>query len=351
MAMAQQEAAAFGKTKDGREAHLYTLENANGMRACVTDYGAALVSLCVPDRDGHLRDVVQGYDDVSGYEKGDASMGASVGRNANRIGGASVEINGTVYGLDKNDNGNNLHSGLSFYHKRLWKAEEYKSSRITFLLHSPDGDQGYPGALDMHVTYTLDDENTLDIHYEAVPDQDTVINMTNHSYFNLNGHDSGTVLGHKVTLYSDSFTPADEQSIPTGEIRSVDGTPMDFRGGKVIGAEIDSDYEPLKFGCGYDHNWVLKNNGSFDKVAEVVSDGSGIVMEVYTDLPGVQMYTANFLAGEPGKAGASYGKRSAVCLETQYYPDAVHHDNFPGPICKKGEKYDTRTAYRFLTVK
>ena len=351
MEMAQQEAAAFGKTKDGREAHLYTLENANGMRACVTDYGAALVSLCVPDRDGHLRDVVQGYDDVSGYEKGDASMGASVGRNANRIGGASVEINGTVYGLDKNDNGNNLHSGLSFYHKRLWKAEEYKSSRITFLLHSPDGDQGYPGALDMHVTYTLDDENTLDIHYEAVPDQDTVINMTNHSYFNLNGHDSGTALGHKVTLYSDSFTPADEQSIPTGEIRSVDGTPMDFRGGKVIGAEIDSDYEPLKFGCGYDHNWVLKNNGSFDKVAEVVSDGSGIVMEVYTDLPGVQMYTANFLAGEPGKAGAFYGKRSAVCLETQYYPDAVHHDNFPGPICKKGEKYDTRTAYRFLTVK
>ena len=227
--------------------------------------------------------------------------------------------------------------------------EEYESDHISLLLHSLDGDQGYPGALDVHVTYSLDDGNALNIRYEAVPDQDTVINMTNHSYFNLNGHDSGTVLDHKVTLNADSFTPADAESIPTGEIRSVDGTPMDFRDGRVLGDDIDADYEPLRFGNGYDHNWVLKNEGRFDKVAEAVSDKSGIVMEVYTDLPGIQVYTANFLDNEPGKDGASYIKRSAVCFETQYYPDAIHHENFPQPVCRKGEKYDTRTAYRFLT--
>ena len=173
--------------------------------------------------------------------------------------------------------------------------------------------------------------------------------MTNHSYFNLNGHDSGTVLEHKVMLDADYFTPADAESIPTGEIRSVEGTPMDFRAGKVLGDEIDADYEPLRFGGGYDHNWVLKNEGRFVKVAEVTSDKSGIRMEVYTDLPGVQMYTANFLDNEPGKDGATYAARSAVCLETQYFPDAVHHDNFPSPVCRKGQKYDTCTAYRFLT--
>src|SRR5699024_198516 len=209
----------------------------------------------------------------------------------------------------------------------------------------PDGDQGYPGALDMRVTYSLDEENLLTIHYEAVPDKDTVINMTNHSYFNLNGHDSGSVMGHSVMLEADAFTPADEESIPTGEIRPVDGTPMDFRTPKQLGAEIDADYEPLRFGGGYDHNWVLKNENGFDKVAEVTADKSGIRMEVWTDLPGVQMYTANFLDNEPGKDGAVYGSRSAVCLETQYYPDAVHHDNFPGPICRGGEKYRKFAVY------
>ena len=349
--MKDQTVTGFGKAKDGRDAHLYTIGNKNGMKAYISDFGATLVRLFVPDRDGKLIDVVHGYDDAAGYERGDGGFGATVGRNANRIGGAQIEINGVKYELDKNDNGNNLHSGYDYYQKRIWEVEERLENKITFLLHSPDGDQGYPGTLDMPVTYELDDGNTLNIHYEAVPDQDTIINMTNHSYFNLNGHDSGTVLGHKVTLYADSFTPADEQSIPTGEIRSVEGTPMDFRSGRVLGEEIDADYEPLEFGGGYDHNWVLKNGGRFDKVAEAESDKSGIRMEVYTDLPGIQMYTANFLDNEPGKDGASYIKRSAVCFETQYYPDAIHHDNFPGPICRKGEKYDTRTAYRFLTDK
>ena len=233
----------------------------------------------------------------------------------------------------------------------MWEVTDSGDDHVTFCLHSPDGDQGYPGALDMHVTYSLDEDNSLAIHYESAPDKDTVINMTNHSYFNLNGHESGSALGHTVVLDADSFTPADEESIPTGEIRSVEGTPMDFRKGKTLGEEIDADYEPLHFGGGYDHNWVLKNGGRFDKVAEVTADRSGIRMEVYTDLPGVQMYTANFLDGVKGKNGAVYEKRSAVCLETQYYPDAVHHDNFPAPFCRAGEKYDTRTAYRFVPGK
>lgn len=338
----------FGTTEKGQKALLYTMKNDAGTSVSVSDYGAALVSLFVRGKDGNPVDVVLGYDDVTGYEKGGDSIGATVGRNANRIGGASIEINGVTYELDKNDNGNNLHSGYDYYNKRFWDVAENADDHVTFRLHSPDKDQGYPGALDMYVTYTLDEDSMLTIHYEAVPDKDTVINMTNHSYFNLNGHDSGTVLNHSVTLDAESFTPADRESIPTGEIRSVDGTPMDFRSGKTLGKEIDADYEPLRLGGGYDHNWVLKNEGRFDKVAEVMADRSGIRMEVYTDLPGVQMYTANFLNGEPGKEGALYGRRSAVCLETQYFPDAIHHDNFPGPVCRAGEKYDTRTAYRFV---
>ena len=253
-----------------------------------------------------------GYDDATGYEAGlGNAFGASVGRNANRIGGAVIEINGTEYHLTKNDGENNLHSGLDFYHGRLWKVADADDTHVTFEMDSPDGDQGYPGALVMKVTYSLD------------------------------------VLNHTLWLNADAFTPADAASIPTGEIRSVEGTPMDFRIDKTIGKDIEADYEPLVFGKGYDHNWVLKNEGEFDKVAEVAGDESGIHMSVLTDLPGVQIYTANFLDGVKGRDGAVYEMRDAICLETQYYPDAIHHENFPGPICKKGEKYDTRTAYRF----
>ena len=339
----------FGKTKDGKDAHLYLLENKNGLKAYVSDFGASLVRLLVPDKDGTMLDVVHGYDDAAGYERGDAGIGATVGRSANRIGGAQIEINGVKYDLEKNDNGNNLHSGCDYYQKRIWNVENHSENQITFLLHSPDGDQGYPGALDMHVTYLLDDENTLNIHYEAVPDQDTVINMTNHSYFNLNGQGSGTALGHTLTMDSDFFTPADGEAIPTGEILPVEGTPMDFRTGRVLGDEIDSDYEALRLGEGYDHNWLLKTEGKFIKVAELAADKSGIVMDMYTDRPGVQIYTANFLEGSTGKGGACYRSRDAVCLETHFYPDAIHHENFPGPVCRAGEKYDTRTMYRFRT--
>lgn len=338
----------FGSTSK-EEAVLYTLTNENGMSASITNYGAALVKLNVPDKEGNLRDVVLGYDDVTGYEKGGGSFGAPVGRNANRIGGAVITIQDKTYELEKNDNGNNLHSGTNYYNKRIWNVGGKTDSKIEFVLHSPDGDQGYPGTLDMHVTYELTEDNELRITYDAVPDQDTIINMTNHSYFNLDGHDSGNVLKELVTLDADYFTRADAQSIPTGELVDVTGTPMDFRMPRALGEAIDADYEAVRLGKGYDHNWVLKNNGKFDKVAQAVSEKSGIVMEVWTDLPGMQMYTANFLDNEHGKNGAVYGIRDAVCFETQYFPDAVHHENFASPICKKGIPYHTVTSYKFET--
>lgn len=339
----------FGSTSKKEEAVLYTLTNENGMSASITNYGAALVKLNVPDKEGKLRDLVLGYDDVTGYEKGGGSFGAPVGRNANRIGGAVITIQDKTYELEKNDNGNNLHSGTNYYNKRIWNVGEKTDSKIEFVLHSPDGDQGYPGTLDMHVTYELTEDNELRLIYDAVPDQDTIINMTNHSYFNLDGHDSGNVLKELVTLDADYFTRADAQSIPTGELVDVTGTPMDFRMPRALGEAIDADYEAVRLGKGYDHNWVLKNNGKFDKVAQAVSEKSGIVMEVWTDLPGMQMYTANFLDNEHGKNGAVYGIRDAVCFETQYFPDAVHHENFASPICKKGMSYHTVTSYKFET--
>ena len=244
----------FGSTSKKEEAVLYTLTNENGMSASITNYGAALVKLNVPDKEGKLRDVVLGYDDVTGYEKGAVSFGAPVGRNANRIGGAVITIQDKTYELEKNENGNNLHSGTNYYNKRIWNVGEKTDSKIEFVLHSPDGDQGYPGTLDMHVTYELTEDNELRLIYDAVPDQDTIINMTNHSYFNLDGHDSGNVLKELVTLDADYFTRADAQSIPTGELVDVTGTPMDFRMPRALGEAIDADYEAVRLGKGYDHN-------------------------------------------------------------------------------------------------
>lgn len=251
----------FGITKDGSRPYLYKMKNDAGMEVQVSDFGATLVNVTVLDQNKNPVEVVLGYEDAAAYENGTAAIGAIVGRNANRIGGACVTIHGIDYKLAENDGKNNLHSGPDVYQKRMWKVIGNGDDHVTFLLHSPDGDQGYPGALDMKVTYTLDEENGLTIHYEAVPDQDTVINMTNHSYFNLNGHKSGSVLHHRMQLLSDAFTPADAQSIPTGEICPVDGTPMDFRSTKELGAEMDAAYEPLILGNGYDHNWVLKKRG------------------------------------------------------------------------------------------
>ncbi|MDD2978713.1 MAG: galactose mutarotase [Hespellia sp.] len=341
----------FGTTVKKEKAQLFTLTNENGMSISLTNYGAILVKVIVPDAEGNPRDVVLGYDDVSGYETDGSHFGAIVGRNANRIGGAQFEINGVTYELDQNDNGNNLHSGRKLYGKRIWQVRNKSNQKITFTLHSADGDQGYPGALDVEVTYELFSDNTVKISYFTTPSMDTIINMTNHSYFNLNGQGSGDILGHEVMVEADYFTRADEESIPTGELTAVAGTPMDFNIAKPIGRDIDTEYEAIRFGLGYDHNWVLKKPHSFRKVAEAVGEQSGIVMEVYTDLPGMQLYSGNFLDHVVGKDGVIYDRRHGLCFETQYFPDAVHHENFESTICNAGENYQTSTAYKFLCKK
>ncbi len=336
----------FGTTAKGEQAFLYTLKNKNGMEIAVSDYGAVLVKVLIPDKAGNLVDVVLGYDDVNGYEAGTLYFGATVGRVANRIGGGSFELNGKTYMLTQNDNKNTLHGGTPYYDKRMWMVEEADEGHVSLALHSPDGDQGLPGAVDIHVTYTLTDENEVKIHYHGIPEADTLLNLTNHSYFNLSGHASFDVLGQEAMICADAYTRADAESIPTGELVPVDGTPMDFRTMKPIGREIGTDYEALVLGQGYDHNWALRGKG-YRQAAAMYSEQTGIEMKVYTDLPGMQFYTGNFIERENGKGGAIYGKRQGACFETQFFPDAVHKEQFEGPVVKAGEAYDTVTVYQF----
>ncbi len=336
------------KQRSFGEATLYTFENKNGMVMEVSDFGATLYSLLVPDKDGNPVDVVLGYDNPEGYIKGNTGFGATVGRNGNRIAKAQFTLNGKTYHLDKNNNGNNLHSGLDHYHFRMWAVKGTTDNSITFHMSSPDGDQGFPGNFEVDVTYTLTDDNELKIDYYGTTDQDTIANMTNHSYFNLNGHASGSVEDQEVWVDADAFTPTDAELIPTGEILSVEGTPMDLRKKQLIGKQIDDDYEALKYGAGFDHNWCLNNNGKFAKVIEMSAKESGITMEVYTDLPGVQIYAGNYLNNHPGKCGVIYNKRQGICFETQGYPDSMNHDNFPSVVCKAGEPYKTTTVYKFV---
>lgn len=368
----------FGKMNDGRTAGLYVLRNSSGMSAALTDYGAALVSLAVPDRNGDLRDVVLGHDNVSGYEEGQGSVGAVVGRVANRIGGARFSLNGKEYKLTANHGPNALHGGRDFYENRLWSVRipfsevssrdilaasapesisdgvsqvarsNISNKKVTFCLDSPDGDQGFPGNLHIEVTYVLTDGNELHIDYLAKSDADTPLSLTNHSYFNLNGHESGSVLEHIVQIGASEYTPVDSGILPTGTSESVAGTPMDFTIPKMIGRDIDADFIALRNGMGYDHNYVISHEkGVYKEAASLYSRESGIRMEVLTDMPGLQMYTANFMNGEIGKDGAIYGRRSAVCFETQFWPDAVNRKNFPDCILRAGEEFRSRTTYRF----
>ena len=341
------ESGSFGKNKGGEDATLYTLRNSRGMVMTVSDYGATLHSLLIPVGN-ELRDVVLGYDDALGYDSPSGTyFGATIGRNSNRVGSAAFTLNGKRYTLPDNDNGNNLHSGPDGFSHRLWQVKDITLNSITLSIHSPHGDQGYPGNLDAEVTYTLTENNSVRISYSATSDEDTVINLTNHSYFNLNGHASGDILGHKVWMDADFFTNADAASIPTGEILPVEGTPMDFRTPKEVGRDIGMDYPALNFGRGYDHNWCLNNGGSFAKIATLTGDKSGLSMDVYTDLPGVQIYTGNFIFDELGKGGFVYHHRPGVCFETQYYPDAINHPNFPSPVLQAGEVYRTSTEFKF----
>lgn len=333
----------FGVLPSGEEAFLYTI-SCGKLTAAVTDYGAALVSLLVPGRDGSLADVVLGYDDCNGYRMANgACLGATVGRNANRLQGAAFERNGKTYRLIPNEGRNNLHSGPDFFFQRLWKPVFVTEKAVCLELHSPDGDQGFPGNAVIRVTYSLEADNGLHIVYKAKSDKDTVFNFTNHSYFNLAGHaQTGKAMEQLLTIPGRFFNPDDAESIPTGELRQVEGTPMDFRVPKPIGQDITADYAPLQLQGGYDHNWEVFCN----PCATLQDPVSGRTMSVYTDCPGIQFYAGNYL-NETGKGGVYYGKRSGVALETQFYPDSLHHPDWPQPITHAGETYRSETVYRF----
>ena len=332
----------FGILPSGEEASLYTI-SCGGITAGISDYGATLVSLLVPDSEGHLADVVLGCDDCNGYAVGGGCLGATVGRNANRIQGAAFRLNGRDYALTPNENGNNLHSGPDLYFKRMWKLVSHTDTAVTLELNSPHGDQGFPGNAVIRVTYSLDADGGLHIAYDAVCDQDTVFNLTNHSYFNLRGHEhTDTAMDQILTLPGRFFNPDDAEAIPTGELRSVEGTPMDFRVPKPIAQDLHADYECLKLQGGYDHNYEVFCN----PCAQLADPVSGRSMAVYTDCPGVQFYAGNFL-DDQGKGGVYYGKNTGVALETQYYPDALHHPDWPQPITRAGERYRSETVYRF----
>ncbi|MGN1016965.1 MAG: aldose epimerase family protein [Faecousia sp.] len=332
----------FGHLPTGEECSLYTI-SCGAVTACVTDCGASLVKLLVPDSHGRLDDVVLGYDSCEGYLSGEGYIGATIGRSANRIKGACFVLGSKTYSLTPNEGPNNLHSGPDSYNTRLWKLVSHTVDAVTLELRSPNGDQGFPGNALIRVTYRLDAVGALHLIYDAVSDQDTVFNLTNHSYFNLAGHRrTEKAMEQLLSLPGRFFTPADAQSIPTGEKRSVEGTPMDFRSPKPIGRDIEEDYEPLHLQGGYDHNWEVFCN----PCAQLSDPESGRTMSVSTDCPGIQFYAGNFLNAD-GKEGVHYGKRSGIALETQFYPDAIHHPQWPQPITKAGEHYHTETVYRF----
>ncbi|MEE1015954.1 MAG: aldose epimerase family protein [Lachnospiraceae bacterium] len=337
----------FGKNSKGELAHLYEITNAAGMKAIVTDFGATLHSLYVPDKDGQLRDVVWGYDTVKEYEIDNGPFfGATVGRIANRVGGAMVTINGVDYQMPVNERTNCLHSGPECYHVRMWDTEILENA-VKFSILSPDGDQGLPGNFNVSVIYTLTEDNGLKITYDGISDKDTYVSMTNHSYFNLNGEKSDSILEHELWIDADAFTRVSNEMISTGEILDVTGTAMDFRIPKAIGRDINNEEEPLMIGGGYDHNWVINEHAAEKAIVKITSAESGIAMEVFTDYPGIQIYTGNFLCDKPGKRGRIYPNRSGVAFETQQFPDAMHHENFPSALVKEGEKFHTETEYKF----
>ncbi len=342
----------FGVCSNGEEASLYELCNSNGMKVTVTDFGANIVHIIVPDANKKMEDVALGFDNVQGYEVNQPGCGSFIGRNANRIRKAQFELNNKVYQLEKNEGENNLHGGNPPYNKVMYEVETFEDengSSIELTRVSPDMEQGFPGNLTISVTYTLTENNELILEYFAVSDKDTIVNLTNHSYFNLAGHNSGSILDQEVMITASTFTPTDDELIPTGEIRSVTDTPMDFREMKPIGRDIHTDYAPLKQAGGYDHNYILdKTTSDIEFCAKLIDPKSKRYMEVYTDLPGIQFYTGNFLnVNGCGKDGASYKKQEGVCFETQFYPNACNIDEFPTTVLRAGEEYSYATVYKF----
>lgn len=339
----------FGTTACGKDIYMYTLSNSKGMQAKIINYGAILVSLLVPDTNGHTEDVVLGFDRLEDYYGNGSFFGATIGPSANRIAGASFALGGRQYKIDDNDGGNNLHSHMEQgYHKRVWTALEGTDS-VTLTVEGKDGDMGFPGNKTASITYSLSEDNELKLSYHAVSDADTIINLTNHTYFNLSGHQAGIIEDHLLQINASHFTPVVAGAIPTGEIAPVAGTPLDFTQMKPIGRDINADCEQLKLVKGYDHNFVIDGaDGTLREIVAAEDPKSGRKMKVFTDLPGVQFYAGNCIGEETGKGGAVYGPRSGFCLETQYYPDNIHHPNFPQAVFGPGREYDAVTVYQFM---
>lgn len=339
----------FETTVDGKAVKLYVLKNKAGMEVCATNYGGRIVSVMVPDRNNQWRDVVLGHDSIADYIHIDGNFGALIGRYGNRINQGRFTLDGVEYQLPQNNYGHCLHGGPKGFHHSVWNATQPNDTTLELTLHSPDGEAGFPGNLDVKVVYTLTSDNALCLQYTATTDKPTVVNLTNHSYFNLSGNAANDVLNDTVQFDADAFTPIDSTFMTWGEIRPVEGTPFDFRAEKTVGQDIEADDEQLKNGLGYDHNMVLNTGGDLSKVACRISDPTnGIVLRVYTTEPGIQFYTGNFLDGKvKGKGGIAYPRRGAICVETQHYPDSPNQPNYPSVVLRPGETYSSTCIYKF----
>jgi aldose 1-epimerase len=344
----------YGNTKDGKAVDIFTFRNSKGVEIEITNFGGIVISLKVPDRLGNFDDVVLGFDKLEDYLNNISGFGAIIGRSSNRIENASFEIEGVEYKLSQNCGKHLIHGGFKGFDQVVWEAEVIKrdtEETLQLFYTSKDGEEGFPGELDVKVTYVLTEDNALKIDYIAISDKDTVVNLTNHSYFNLLGKVDSDILSHELMLDSDNFTAINEECIATGEVSSVEGTPFDFRSLRLVGLGIAEENEQIMKGNGYDHNFILKvNRKTPEKFAELYEAKTGRLMEAYTTMPGVQLYTGNFLNDtRPGKAGLVYKRRGGICLETQFFPNALRHRHFPSPILKAGEVYNHTTIYKFLT--
>ncbi|GHT39552.1 aldose 1-epimerase [Bacteroidia bacterium] len=340
----------FQSEVNGASTNLYVLKNQAGMEVCITNFGARIVSIMVPDKAGALQDVVLGFDNITDYVTVPSDFGAAIGRYANRIKNGQITVNGTLIQLPQNNGTHTLHGGPQGWQYSVFTATPISDTQIAMSLVSPDGDSNFPGAVTAKVTYTLTEDNAIAIQYEATTDQTTVINMTNHSYFNLSGNPASTILDNILYVNADKFTPVDDTFIPTGEILPVSGTPMDFTAPLAVGERINNyDYVQLKNGNGYDHNWVLNTAGDIAQLAaKVTSPASGISLEVYTSEPGMQVYTGNFLDGTvTGKKGTVYNQRAAICLETQHFPDSPNHPEWATVLLEPGQTYRSECIFKF----
>lgn len=335
---------------DGKAVQLYVLKNQSGMEVCITNFGGRIVSVMVPDKNGEMKDVVLGFDNINDYIHVPSDFGASIGRYANRIKDGRFVLDEVTYQLPQNNFGHSLHGGPNGWQYKVYQAIQPSENSLELTLLSPDGDANYPGNVTAKVKYTLTNKNEIDIRYSATTDKKTIINMTNHSYFNLSGNPSKAVTNDLLYINSTAYTPVDETFMTTGEILNVAGTPMDFTTAKAIGAEIDQyEFIQLRNGNGYDHNWILNSGGDIDQLAaKVTSPETGISVEVYTNEPGIQIYTGNFLDGTvTGKKGIVYNQRAAICLETQHYPDSPNKPDWPSVVLEPGRTYESHCIYRF----